>query len=62
MKSELSVIEEACEQSEFSWTNEKVSDKETTQPEDDDFPKRKREVKEDRKSAVKIMWKEFEIK
>ena len=62
MKKQLEVIEEATVESEFSWSNEKVSEEETIQLEDEVIPKRKREVKEDQKSAVKIMWKEFEIK
>ena len=62
MKSELSVIEEAGERSEFSWIDEKVSEKEPTQLEDDNFPKRKREVKEDRKFTVNKHWKDSEIK
>ena len=61
MKSELSVIEEAGERSEFSWIDEKVSEKEPTQLEDDNFPKRKREVKEDRKFRVNNHWTAFVI-
>ena len=62
MKKELSVIEEATVDAEFSQISEKVPWFALSDLEDDDFSKRKREVKEYRKFGVNNHWKDVEIK
>ena len=59
MKLESSVTET---ESEFSETNEEGSCIELTKFTDEVFPKRKREVKEDRKFIMNNHWKDPEIK